>query len=54
MWGWFIPYCSTTHESLNERQPCTVDGKVYITADARIDGREALIQQLQGEGLFGY
>jgi asparagine synthase (glutamine-hydrolysing) len=40
----------TTDESQNERQPCTLDGKVYITADARIDARDELIPRLQAKG----
>jgi len=40
----------TTDESLHERQPCSLDGRVWITADARIDAREELIAQLAGKG----
>ncbi len=39
----------TTTESLTERQPCSLDGKVWITADARVDGRADLIQTLEAE-----
>jgi asparagine synthase (glutamine-hydrolysing) len=35
-----------TDESLHEKQPCSVDGEVWITADARIDDREYLINKL--------
>jgi asparagine synthase (glutamine-hydrolysing) len=40
----------TTGESANERQPCTLEGQVWITADARIDAREDLIRQLRAAG----
>ena len=39
----------TTYEAANEQQPCTLDGKVYIIADGRIDGRDELITLLQGK-----
>jgi asparagine synthase (glutamine-hydrolysing) len=31
----------TTHEAETEKQPLTLDGRIWITADARIDGRRA-------------
>ena len=34
-------------ESEKEHQPCSLDGKVWITADARIDGRSDLVRQLR-------
>ncbi|HET8564164.1 MAG TPA: asparagine synthase-related protein, partial [Candidatus Binatia bacterium] len=37
----------TTQESHDEKQPCSLDGKVWITADARIDDRPGLIQKLE-------
>ncbi|HSE23716.1 MAG TPA: asparagine synthase-related protein [Pyrinomonadaceae bacterium] len=37
---------STTYESMTESQPLTLDGKVWLIADARIDGREELLRQL--------
>ncbi len=40
----------TTFESVNEHQPCSIDSQVWITADARVDGRADLIEQLQGKG----
>jgi asparagine synthase (glutamine-hydrolysing) len=40
----------TTEESADERQPHTLDGQVWITADARIDGREDLVRKLKGKG----
>ena len=33
-----------------ERQPCTLDGQVWITADARIDGQSDLIRRLRAAG----
>lgn len=36
----------TTWEAENEKQPLTLDGKVWLTADARIDGRAELRQKL--------
>ena len=39
----------TTEESLTERQPFTLDGEVWITADARIDGRKELIGKLKSK-----
>jgi asparagine synthase (glutamine-hydrolysing) len=40
----------TTFESERERQPSSLDGQVWITADARIDGRADLIKQLKDQG----
>jgi len=40
----------TTNESVRERQPASLDGQVWITADARIDGRLDLVRELQLEG----
>jgi asparagine synthase (glutamine-hydrolysing) len=37
---------ATTFESEGERQPATLDGQVWITADARIDGRQDLAREL--------
>jgi asparagine synthase (glutamine-hydrolysing) len=39
----------TTRESLGERQPASLDGETWITADARVDGRTELIQKLHAE-----
>jgi len=36
----------TTQESLKERQPFSLDNEVWITADARVDGRKELIGKL--------
>ena len=38
----------TTPESLSEKQPLSLDGTTWITADARIDDREGLIDRLKG------
>lgn len=40
----------TTRESAGERQPCTLDGAAWITADARVDARPDLIAQLAARG----
>jgi len=40
----------TTFESEHERQPCSLDGKVWITADARIDGRDELRRKIAATG----
>jgi asparagine synthase (glutamine-hydrolysing) len=37
----------TTFEAATEHQPLTLDGKVWLTADARIDGRAELISKLE-------
>lgn len=39
-------------ESKNERQPCTLDNQIWITADARIDGRSELIRKLRSSGAY--
>jgi asparagine synthase (glutamine-hydrolysing) len=40
----------TTEESEHERQPCTLDGKVWIVADARVDARRDLVPRLRAQG----
>ena len=40
----------TTWESAHEHQPFSLDGQVWITADARIDDRENLVQKLIAKG----
>ena len=40
---------ATTPEAARESQPATLDGHVWITADARIDGRKELIGELSEE-----
>jgi asparagine synthase (glutamine-hydrolysing) len=40
----------TTWESAHEHQPFSLDGKVWITADARIDDRENLVAKLTSKG----
>lgn len=37
-------------EPEDEHQPCTLDGEVWITADARIDGRPELVAALRSAG----
>jgi asparagine synthase (glutamine-hydrolysing) len=37
----------TTSESEAESQPLTLDGKIWLTADARLDGRDELIEKLR-------
>ena len=39
----------TTFEAETEKQPLTLDGKVWLTADARIDGRGPLIAELEAK-----
>jgi asparagine synthase (glutamine-hydrolysing) len=39
----------TTWEAETEKQPLTLDGRVWLTADARIDGRAELIAELEGK-----
>src|SRR5678816_2782830 len=36
----------TTWESATEKQPLTLDGKIWLTGDIRIDGRDELISKL--------
>jgi len=40
----------TTFEMATERQPWSLDGKVWITADARIDARDELKEKLRAKG----
>jgi asparagine synthase (glutamine-hydrolysing) len=40
----------TTFESEHERQPYSLDGAVWVTADARLDDRQTLIDKLAGHG----
>jgi len=40
----------TTRESLGERQPGSLDGRFWITADARLDGRAEFIAELERSG----
>jgi asparagine synthase (glutamine-hydrolysing) len=40
----------TTDESLHERQPFSLDGKIWIVADARVDARSDLIALLRLRG----
>ena len=43
----------TTDEAVNERQPMSVDGSVWITADARVDARSDLRRELGIERIAG-
>ena len=43
----------TTQESAREQQPWSLDGQVWITADARVDDRVSLIQKLEARGRAG-
>jgi asparagine synthase (glutamine-hydrolysing) len=43
----------TTRESAREIQPCSLDAVVWITADARVDGRNDLIRKLELAGRPG-
>jgi asparagine synthase (glutamine-hydrolysing) len=40
----------TTWESEHEHQPSSLDGQVWITADARVDDRENLVEKLKSKG----
>jgi len=40
----------TTQESADKRQPIGVDGRYWITADARLDARAELLAELAGAG----
>ena len=40
----------TTFESQRERQPCSLDDRVWIVADARVDGRSELSHKLRSAG----
>ena len=35
----------TTSESLGERQPASLDGRFWVAADARLDGRAEFISE---------
>lgn len=37
----------TTHESLSERQPASLEGRYWIIADARLDSRAELLAELE-------
>jgi asparagine synthase (glutamine-hydrolysing) len=41
----------TTLEAENEQQPAALDGRFFITADARIDARDELCDRLRGRGV---
>lgn len=39
-----------TDEAHGDRQPCSLDGRVWITADARVDARPELVAALRSSG----
>lgn len=43
----------TTYASVKEHQPCSLDGQVWITADARIDDHDTLRGKLEAAGRRG-
>ena len=43
----------TTFEMADEQQPLSLDGRLWITADARVDAREELIYKLEANGCRG-
>lgn len=43
-------WLKTSDDAAPETQPLTLDGRTWITADARIDGREDLIRELGAHG----
>ena len=45
--GFGCALLKTTDESERERQPFTLDGRVWIVADARVDARHELAQELK-------
>src|SRR5690242_2435941 len=42
--------CRSTCAAPGERQPCSLDGRVWVTADARIDGQDDLVRRLRESG----
>ena len=48
--GFGFTRLATTEETRREKQPLSLDGEVWIVADARIDGRRELIGKLEGAG----
>jgi asparagine synthase (glutamine-hydrolysing) len=55
---WLGECCGLAHSELridagrrNESQPCTLDGRTWIVADARIDGRKDLMERLNAAGV---
>jgi asparagine synthase (glutamine-hydrolysing) len=41
---------ATTFEAVHERQPCSLDGVIWITADLRLDARPDLLHELRSAG----
>ncbi len=44
---------ATTDEAARERQPGSLDGRTWVTADARLDGRDDLVKRLAAAGRTG-
>jgi asparagine synthase (glutamine-hydrolysing) len=44
---------ATTPEAARERQPCSLDGSTWVTADARVDGRGDLVRALGADSHAG-
>jgi asparagine synthase (glutamine-hydrolysing) len=44
---------ATTDEAVREDQPCSLDGQVWLVADARVDGRSDLRAKLATKGRTG-
>ncbi len=40
-----------TPDTVDERQPCTLDGRAWITAEARLDDRASLLRRLTDRGM---
>jgi len=43
----------TTGEAEREQQPTSLDGDVWVTADARVDARAELVEKLKAKGRGG-
>jgi asparagine synthase (glutamine-hydrolysing) len=39
----------TTHESEGERQPCTLEGSVWLAGHVRVDDRQALLSRIEAQ-----
>jgi asparagine synthase (glutamine-hydrolysing) len=48
--GFGYTFLKTTDELEHERQPLSLDGKIWVVADARIDDRDSLLAELQAHG----
>ena len=45
----FLAIRRTTDEFVTEQQPWSLDGRLWITADARVDGRDELLAKLKAK-----